>query len=126
MLTEASNAMTSRYIGGTKTKLAEYLSEIGGIPADIALSTDFVLKIFDRGETRSEESYSRGMRDVYALALRLALSESLWNGNLPFLIIDDPFTALDGEKLTRAKSLVSKIARDKEIIYFTCSKERAF
>ena len=126
MLGDASSAMTSRYIGGTKAKLTEYISEIGSIPAEIALSNDFVLKIFDRGETRSEESYSRGMRDVYAFALRLALSESLWNRDIPFLVMDDPFTALDGERLTRAKALVSKIAKDKQVIYFTCSDERAF
>lgn len=125
MLTEASNAMTSRYIGGTKAKLREYASEIGSTPLEIALSTDFVPKIFDRGETRSEESYSRGMRDVYAFALRLALSESLWEGELPFIVMDDPFTALDGERLERAKALVRRIAEEKQIIYFTCSRERA-
>ena len=125
MLTEASDKMTSRYIGPTKAKLAEYIKEIGNVTDEIALSTDFVLKIVDRGETRGEESYSRGVRDVYAFALRLALSESLWNGDLPFLIMDDPFTALDGERLAKARALVERIAKDKQVIYFTCSRERA-
>jgi DNA repair exonuclease SbcCD ATPase subunit len=65
------------------------------------------------------------MRDVYAFALKLALSESLWDGELPFIVMDDPFTALDGERLERAKALVRRIAKEKQIIYFTCSKERA-
>ena len=126
MLTEASNSMTARYIGGTKAKLAEYIGKIGTEAEEIALSTDFVLRIFDRGETRSEESYSRGTRDAYAFALRLALSESLWDGDIPFLVMDDPFIALDDERLTKAKGLLLEIAKEKQIIYFTCSDERAF
>lgn len=124
MLNEASLAMTARYIGGTKERLEKYIGAIDKSVEDIALSTDFVLKIFDKGETRAEESYSRGMRDLYAFALRLALSDSLYGGRAPFFLMDDPFTALDGERLARAKALVKELAGERQIIYFTCSAER--
>lgn len=123
MLSEASVAMTSRYIGGTKEKFEHYLGLIGE-SGEFAMNTDFVLKKLDRGETRSAESYSRGTRDLHSFCLRLALSDSLWGGDLPFIMLDDPFTTLDTARLGRAKALISAIAKEKQVIYFTCSEER--
>ena len=123
MLSEASEAMTSRYIGGTKAKFEKYLGFIGSV-GEFTMDTDFVLKKVDRGELRAAESYSKGTRDLHAFCLRLALSDSLYGGDLPFVMLDDPFASLDGERLAKAKALVSTMAKEKQVIYFTCSKER--
>lgn len=123
MLSEASEAMTSRYIGGTKARFEKYLSLIGS-GGEFAMDTDFVLKKVDRGELRAAESYSKGTRDLHAFCLRLALSDSLYGGSMPFVMLDDPFASLDGERLAKAKALVSGITKEKQVIYFTCSKER--
>ena len=89
------------------------------------MGTDFALKKIDRGETRAAESYSRGMRDLHAFCLRMALSDSLYGDELPFVVLDDPFTALDNERLESAKDLIKAIASERQVIYFTCSKERS-
>lgn len=123
LLSEASAAMTSRYIGGTKERFEHYLELIGD-RGEFAMNTDFVLKKVDRGETRAAESYSRGTRDLHAFCLRLALSDSLYGGDLPFIMLDDPFSTLDTARLERAKALISAIAKEKQVIYFTCSEER--
>lgn len=123
MLSEASVAMTSRYIGGTKERFEHYLGLIGEA-GEFAMSTEFVLKKLDRGETRAAESYSRGTRDMHSFCLRLALSDSLWGGELPFIMLDDPFSTLDTARLGRAKALIAEIAKEKQVIYFTCSEER--
>lgn len=124
MLNEASEAMTSRYIGGTKARFKHYLSTISDGEGEFTLGTDFVLKKVERGETRVAESYSRGMRDLHSFCLRMALADSLFGSELPFVILDDPFTALDSDKLERAKELLRQISREKQVVYFTCSKER--
>ena len=123
LLNEASAAMTSRYIGGTKARFEHYLELIGD-SGEFAMDTDFVLKKLDRGETRPAESYSKGTRELHSFCLRLALSDSLYGGDVPFLMLDDPFTSLDSKRLERAKSLISGISKEKQVIYFTCSKER--
>lgn len=122
-LSEASEAMTSRYIGGTKARFEHYLELIGD-GGEFAMGTDFAVKKVDRGETRVAESYSKGTRDLYSFCLRLALSDALWSGELPFVMLDDPFASLDSNRLERAKALISNLAREKQVIYFTCSKER--
>ena len=125
MLSKASNAITSRYIGGTKEKFLKYVGMLNGETGEFAMGTDFVLKKFERGETRAAESYSRGMRDLHAFCLRIALSDSLYGGAMPFVILDDPFISLDNERLDSAKALIKEIAKERQVIYFTCSAERS-
>ena len=125
MLTKASAAITSRYIGGTKEKFLKYIGMLSGEAGEFAMGTDFVLKKFERGETRVAESYSRGMRDLHAFCLRIALSDSLYGGAMPFVILDDPFISLDNERLDSAKALIRELAKERQVIYFTCSTERS-
>ncbi|MBR2930850.1 MAG: AAA family ATPase [Clostridia bacterium] len=123
LLKEASEAMTSRYIGGTKERFDHYVKLLG-TDGDFSLSTTFLLTKHDRGVMRNHESYSRGTRDLYSFCLRLALSDSLFGGALPLVILDDPFTNLDSDKLVYAKELIRSIAKEKQVLYYTCSKER--
>jgi uncharacterized protein YhaN len=76
------------------------------------------------GGTHPEEAYSRGTRDVYALATRLALSDALYEGEPAPIVLDDPFTALDDARLKEALALVGKIAEERQVIYLTCHGSR--
>ena len=42
----------------------------------------------------------------------------------PFLILDDPFTNLDDEKLKKARVFLKQLAERYQVIYLTCSEER--
>ena len=123
-LREACDNITSKYLGKTKEKFLEYSSIISGLEGEYTLSTSFELAKTERGESHGIESYSRGTRDLYALGLRLALVDALYEKESPFIILDDPFIALDDAKLERAKVLLKTIAKNKQILYFTCSKSR--
>jgi uncharacterized protein YhaN len=125
LLKEACDNITAKYLGKTKTKFAEYSRTISGIDAEYSLSTDFEIAKTDKGAPRSAEAYSRGTKDLYALAMRLSLIDALYDKEEPFIILDDPFMALDDKKTERAKNVLKTIARDKQIIYLTCSKSRA-
>ena len=78
----------------------------------------------ERGEAHGIDSYSRGIRDLYSLGLRLALIDALYENEAPFIILDDPFIAFDDEKLERAKSTLKAISKTKQILYFTCATSR--
>lgn len=123
-LKEACDNITSKYLGKTKEKFAEYSKLIAGADGEYSLNTSFELTKTERGEAHSIESYSRGTRDLYALGLRLALVDALYENEPPFIILDDPFIAFDDEKLERAKTTLKAIGKSKQILYFTCSKAR--
>ncbi len=124
-LNRAKDRLTERYLSKTKAALSKYLSEIGGESAEsFSIDTSFALKKSEGGSYRDAEAYSMGMRDLYALAVRFALVDSLFANEKPFIILDDPFVHFDGERLKRAKRAISIIAKEKQVIYLTCSEER--
>ncbi len=124
ILRTASKAITSRYIGPARERFEKYVSSLTGSAEGYTLDTSFVIKKLDRGASRDAESYSRGTRDLHSLALRLALADSLWGGEVPFLVLDDPFISFDNARLAEAKALIRELSKEKQIIYFTCSEER--
>ena len=124
LLTQACDNITSKYLGKTKKSFEEYSGLITGADGEYTLSTSFELTRTERGEAHGIESYSRGTRDLYALSLRLALVDALYENEAPFIILDDPFTALDDTKLERAKAMLKTIGKTKQVLYFTCSKSR--
>lgn len=42
----------------------------------------------------------------------------------PFLIFDDPFVNLDDNNIKGAMKLLDEIAKNYQVIYFTCSESR--
>ena len=123
-LTEACDNITYKYLGKTKEKFEEYSSLIAGTDGEYTLNTSFELMRTERGEAHSIDSYSRGIRDLYSLGLRLALIDALYENEAPFIILDDPFIAFDDDKLERAKSTLKAISKTKQILYFTCATSR--
>ena len=124
LLSEAYENMNARYIGKTRESFLKYEAAIGGTGTGYTVGCDFEVKREDRGALRTEESYSRGTRDLIALAMRLALIDSLFENEAPFIMLDDPFIALDDLKIKKGRALLENIAKEKQIIYFTCSLAR--
>lgn len=125
-LATAKDNMTSRYIGKTKASFLKYTEIIGGTKEDeFEMNTDFGVSKIEGASTKSIDAYSRGTRDLYNLASRLALVDSLYESEKPFIILDDPFTAMDDGKTAAALKLISNFAKERQVIYFTCSKSRS-
>ena len=121
----AADNMTARYIGKTVESFKKYSEAIiGENGADFQLDTDFGISKIEGTGAKSLDAYSRGTKDLYNLSARLALVDSLYDNERPFIIFDDPFTALDDEKTKSALRLLKKFANDSQVIYFTCSKSR--
>ena len=122
----AKDNMTSKYLGKTKAGFLKYTEAIGGITGEsFEMDTDFGVTKQEGASTRTVEAYSRGTRDLFNLAARLALVDSLYEKEKPFIILDDPFTALDDGKTKSAIELLQFFAKDRQVIYFTCSKSRS-
>ena len=124
-LEKAKTSITAKYLGKTKTLLSDYVKAIDGHnSATPDMSTDFSLTVLENGSTRIADAYSKGTRTLYSFAARLAFSESLYSGELPFIILDDPFVYFDDPRCKAALSLLLKISKKRQVIYFTASRSR--
>lgn len=82
------------------------------------------VSVDDRGHFRESAYFSAGINDILAVCMRIALADTLFDGEKVFMVLDDPFINLDDERLEKALALLEEIARDRQIIYLTCHKSR--
>jgi uncharacterized protein YhaN len=48
----------------------------------------------------------------------------MFEGERPFLILDDPFTNLDDDTIERATALIRRVAERYQVLYLTCHSGR--
>ncbi|MBQ1260887.1 MAG: AAA family ATPase [Clostridia bacterium] len=124
-LVEAKENLTSRYLGRTRASFLKYLSLFGVSEGEeFDLDTSFEVRRRVLGTPREVEAFSAGTRTLYNLAIRLALVDSLLDGEEPFLIFDDPFASLDTDNLKRVLAALEALCTHRQIIYFTCHASR--
>ena len=124
-LEAAKENMTSKYLGKTKSGFEKYSALISGEQGSFDMDTSFAVAKTEGAKTHSIEAYSRGTRDLYGIGVRFALIDSLYENEVPFVILDDPFISLDDEKCKKALDIIKEISKRRQIIYFTCSESRA-
>lgn len=120
----AREKMNARYLGKTMDSFKKYTALISDEHGDFGMDTNFVLTRREGGQSRPKNAYSKGTRELYELALRLSLADSLYENELPFIILDDPFAYFDDTKLERAKEMLGTLSEKKQIIYLTPSENR--
>lgn len=126
-LKEAREALSTRYLARTRESFGKYLSLLtGGDAPQADVNAEFGVTVVDGGMTRQWEAYSRGWRDVLQFCVRLSLVDALFeNGEKPFLLLDDPFTNLDGKRISFAKELLSRLSSEFQTLYLVCHEDRA-
>ena len=125
MLQTAEQSLKDKYIAPIKERFSHYAELIERVLNEkVSMDKDFRV-IFERGgEARSERHFSAGERTICALCLRLALIDNMYEGEKPFLLLDDPFVHLDAEHLSRALKLIKNLAKERQILYFCCHEAR--
>ena len=117
--------MLERYVAPVKDRFSFYSKYLEkAINEKIHIDKDFNLSFEDYGEYHSQKHLSYGQMAMCNLCIRLALIDNMFSGNLPFVILDDPFINLDDESTERAKRLIKALGKNRQIIYFTCKSER--
>ena len=125
-LRAAKERLTSKYLGKMRAAFTKYVNSIAEESEQaFSLDTDFSLMKTENGLTNKIGSYSLGTQEIYSLITRLALVDALYEGNLPFIILDDPFCHFDDRRCAAAIRALEAISKDKQIIYLTCSDSRA-
>ncbi len=130
-LEKARASLSTRYLDRMTEGFGKYAAEIceselsgvKGIDEDFALSSKLDLTFKRDGKSRSLDFFSTGYRALAGFCMRLSLSDALYSGEQPFLVLDDPFVNLDDEKYEKVKALLNRLSQDRQIIYFVCRKE---
>ena len=127
LLRRAADSVTGGYAEPVKRQFLNYAAllerELG---VEVYMNRDFSLSFSRGGARRGDGHLSAGVRSVCALCLRLALTDVMFRGReTPFMILDDPFVHLDEAHFEKTARLVRELAKDRQIIYFTCHSSRA-
>ena len=126
-LRQAKKGMEVSYLGATRDSLHRVLSTLGVIDAEqIRINQQLELSREEHGLSRPLEAFSRGEGDLYRLAMRLSLIETLYgNEDRPPILLDDPFVTFDDARVENALFYLRAIGRNTQILYLTCSSARA-
>jgi len=124
-LSQADENLKNRYVKPILDEFLRYAQIIReAIGEKVEMSKDFEVSFERNGEYRSERHLSAGQRSVVALCFRLALIKNMYEGNPPFLILDDPFTALDEEYMEKVRKVLLELSKEMQMVYFTCHESR--
>ncbi len=123
-LKAASDTVNAQFVGPTKERMACYMERVGLSGKALALDREFAVGLTENAETHSSEWYSQGTKELLSFCLRLSLFDVIFEKNMPFLLLDDPFASLDAVRLAKAKTLLEELGCQRQIFYFTCSNER--
>ena len=126
LISQAKENLANRYLSKVEQLFNSYMhiwlknDGVRGI-----LDVDFNITIAENEKIHEAEGYSTGYCDLIDMCMRLALVDTLFEGEQPFLILDDPFVNLDAEHLDKALELLNVMAANKQIVYFVCHPIRA-
>lgn len=121
LITQAKENLAERYLGKVEQCFNRYMQlwldneSLSGI-----LDTDFHISISENGKSHVAEGYSTGYCDLIDFCMRLALVDTLFEQEQPFLILDDPFVNLDDVRTEKALELLRLMSETRQMIYFVC------
>lgn len=125
-LKEAKDRFSTRYMDRMRAGFSKYMGMIDPAAASrMQLDVTLHVKEESAGSLHEDTYLSTGMAEFAGICTRLALVEAMYEGEKPFLILDDPFVNLDEEKVTKGRELLDKLSETYQILYFTCHESRA-
>lgn len=124
-LYEAKVSFTAKYRNPIQTGFAKYLSMLTGEgEEDYLVDTDLNITKKVQGMQRESRFFSAGYQDLTGICMRMALLDAMYPEEKPFLVLDDPFVNLDTHKTEAGLRMMQEIAKEYQVIYFTCHEGR--
>ena len=119
--------LDSNTFAGYERSIAAYIAELtAGRYRNISLEGSLPRGVIrGDGKTLVYSLLSAGTKDVFGLALRLAMADYFLKEQDGFLIMDDPLVDLDPHRQELAVGVLSRFAEEKQLILFTCHPAHA-
>ena len=125
IMEDSKQAFTSKYMEPVMEGFTKYFTIITGHEPDTyRLDADTKLTVMEQNLPRDIGYMSAGKQDLIGVCMRMALVEAMYKDEKPFLVFDDPFVNLDDTNIKGAMRLLDEIAKNYQVIYFTCSESR--
>ena len=125
MLEMAKAAFTARYTAPIKNGFDKYYNMITGNPENTyRLDANINLSHKELGLDRDTKFLSMGYKDLVGVCMRMALVDAMYEKEKPFVIFDDSFVNLDKDKLDAGIHFLDSLAKEYQVIYFTCHESR--
>lgn len=124
-LEEAKTSFTARYMEPVMKGFRKYYRILTGIsPDSYMIDANTNLTVKEEGMQRELKFLSKGRRDLTGVCMRMALVDAMYEDEKPFVVFDDPFVNLDDEKTEKGRDFLEDIAKEYQVIYFTCHSGR--
>lgn len=120
----AKENLTLKYLGPLGERFEKYKTVLFA-PENAKLDAELSIGTIEYGEKHQASTYSSGLRDILAIALRFSLIDALYETEKPVVVLDDPFTNLDENRIESAKKAIETLSEEYQIIYLTCHKSRS-
>lgn len=124
-LKKADETLKIKYRAPLQNSLNKYLKHITNSDLRAQIDIDLNVTIEENDGIKSIDYYSKGYQNLFEICKRFALTDVLFKGEKPFIILDDPFYNLDDKKIEQAISLIKSLSEEYQIIYFVCHQSRA-
>ena len=123
-LSKAKEKLTARYMEPLYNGFSKYYRLLTGEDAsEYKIDANIRITKEEQGLLRDTALLSYGYRDLIGLCLRLSMTDAMYKGEKPVLVLDDPFVNLDDKKTSSAAKLLSEVAKEYQVIYFTCKND---
>lgn len=124
-LESAKISLTAKYTKPIKEGFDKYFELLCGIESEnYQLDANLDMSVMEQGMPRNTAFLSAGYQDMIGICMRMALIDAMYKDEKPFVIFDDPFVNLDEEKTKGALKLLDMIAKEYQVVYFTCNESR--
>lgn len=121
----AKESFTAKYMEPILKGFKKYYQILTGKEAmQYQIDANTQLTVKEQGLQRNPLVFSTGYQDLMGICMRMALVDAMYEQEKPFLIFDDPFVNLDEEKTTGGMGFLKEIAKEYQVIYFTCHQSR--
>ncbi len=127
LLEQAKISFTARYTAPIRKSLGNYFTLLSGESGErLHVDANTKVTLDEQGMQREPRFFSAGYRDLLGICMRMALVDAMYKEEKPFVIFDDPFANLDGEKLSGAGEVLKQIGEQYQVLYFTCHESRCW
>ena len=125
-LLEAKNRFTTRFVAPVQNRFNEYYRVLSAGDSRIyELDANLGIQIRSSSGQQYDTGYlSEGYRNLVALCRRMAMIDVMYQEDLPFLILDDPFVSLDEKRMAGAAEFLDHISKRFQIVYLVCNRSR--
>lgn len=127
LLNQANNNISAKYTESMSNAFEKYIKAVGDTCTEkYEINTKLDVSIIEQGQSYDSNRLSDGTQDMIEMCMRLALVDAVYDDvPAPLLVLDDPFSNLDDEKIKKMESLLQKVSEKNQLVYFSCHSSRA-